>query len=122
MTAVGMTAQQQTESGVRGVAINLRGVGQQNRKGIGRNVGGCFFDIIDPIVVSVVDTGQIDALATPRERFALVEQYANSMRRIPSLEGVLPGAASRSYRRGIRRVRRNQPVRGPCDCRYSQRR
>jgi hypothetical protein len=73
-----MPAQQQVESGVGGVAINLGGVGQQNRKGIGRNAGGCLFDIIDPIIMRVVDTGQIDALAIPRDRLALIEQDANS--------------------------------------------
>ena len=72
-----MPAQQQIEPGVGGVAINLRSVGQQNRKSVGRNGGGRFFDIIDPIVMRVVDTGQIDALATPREEFALIEQYTN---------------------------------------------
>ena len=73
-----MPAQQEIESGVGGVPINLGGVGQQNRKGIGWNIGGCFFDIIDLIVMRVVDTGQIHALTTPRDSFALVEQYANS--------------------------------------------
>ena len=61
-----------------GLAINLRGVGQQNRKGVGRNVGRRLFDVIDPIVMRVVDPGQIDALATEEDRFALIEQYANS--------------------------------------------
>jgi len=32
------------------VSINLGGVGQQNRKSAGRNVGGRLFDIIDLIV------------------------------------------------------------------------
>ena len=47
-----------------GLAINLRGVGQQNRKSVGRK--GRLFDIIDLIVMRVVDIGQIDA--TPLER------------------------------------------------------
>jgi hypothetical protein len=43
------------------------------------NVGGGLFNVIDPIqLVRVVNTGQIDALTTPRDRFALIEQYANS--------------------------------------------
>ena len=73
-----MPTKHQIKSGVGGVAINLRGVGQQNRKGIVGNVGGRFFDVIDPIEMRVVDAGQTDALATPRDRFALVEQYTNS--------------------------------------------
>ena len=73
-----MPAQQQVKSSMGGVAINLGSVGQQNRKGVGRDGGGCFFDIIDPVIMRIVDTGQIDALATPGDRFALVEQYANS--------------------------------------------
>jgi hypothetical protein len=51
---------------VGGLAINLRGVGQQNRKSVGRNGGGRLFDIIDSIVMRIVDIGQIDA--TPLER------------------------------------------------------
>jgi hypothetical protein len=48
---------QQIQSGVSGVdthgsasqsPINLSGLGQQNRKILGRNVGGRLFDIIDP--------------------------------------------------------------------------
>jgi hypothetical protein len=62
---MGMPAQQQVESGMASMAINLRGVGEQNGKGVGGNVGGRLFDVIDPIVMRVVDTGQIDALATP---------------------------------------------------------
>jgi hypothetical protein len=50
-TAVGMSAQLQIEAGVSGVAINLRGMGQQDRKGIGRNVRGRLFDIIDLIIM-----------------------------------------------------------------------
>ena len=75
---MGMPAEQQVELDMGGVAINLGGVGQQNRKGIGGNRGGRFFDIIDPIEVRVVDTGQVDGLATPRDWLALIEQYANS--------------------------------------------
>jgi len=52
---------------VGGVAINLRAVGKQNRKGVRENVGSRLFDVIDPIVVRVVDTGQGEALATPQE-------------------------------------------------------
>ena len=76
---MGMPAQQQVESGVGGVAINLGSVGQQDGKGVDGNVGGRFFDVIDPIIMRVVDTDQIDALATSRERFALIEQYTNPM-------------------------------------------
>jgi len=70
LTAVGMSAQQQVESGVGGLPINLRGMGQQNSKGIGGNVGGRFFYIIDPIVVRIVDTGPLEkrSTATKRER------------------------------------------------------
>ncbi len=35
-------------------------------------------DIIDLIVMRVVNTGEIDALAIPGKRFALIEQYPNS--------------------------------------------
>ena len=73
-----MPAQQEVESSMRGVAIDLRGVGQQNSERIDGNGAGRFFDVIDPIVVRVVDTGQLDGLATPPERFALIEQDANS--------------------------------------------
>jgi hypothetical protein len=76
---------------VGGVAINLRGVGQQNRKGVGGNVGGCLFDIIDPIIMRIVDTGQIDALATPRELFALIEQYAPMSSRPRTMRIVFEG-------------------------------
>jgi hypothetical protein len=65
-----MPAQQKVESGVGGMPINLGGMGQQNRKSVARNGGSCLFNIVDPIVMRVVDTGEIDILATSRERFS----------------------------------------------------
>src|SRR6516162_769009 len=72
-----------------GVSINLGGAGQQNRKSVGRNVGGRLFDIIDLIVMRVVDTGEINALAIPGERFALIEQYGLRAHLGKSVYGVL---------------------------------
>src|SRR5205814_400333 len=77
LTAVGMPAQQQVESSVGGLAINPRSVRQQNRKAIGWNVLSCLLDVIDPIKVRVIDTGQINIVAASRDWLALIEQNPN---------------------------------------------
>jgi hypothetical protein len=59
-----MPTQQQVKSSVGGVAINLRRVRKENRKSIVRNFCSRLFDVVHPIVMGVIDTGQIDAVTT----------------------------------------------------------
>jgi len=43
-----------------------------------RNFSRRLFDVVHSIVMGVIDTGQIDGVAITRDRFALIEQDADS--------------------------------------------
>jgi len=68
-------AEQEIEIGVRGLAIDLGRMRQQDRKFFSGYLRRGFFDVIDPIIVSVIDSNQMDALIASLERFGLVEQH-----------------------------------------------
>src|ERR1700687_1945303 len=57
LAAVGMAAQHQIEIGVGRLAINFRGVRQQNRELTIRYLQRRFFDVVHPIEMRVVDSG-----------------------------------------------------------------
>ena len=43
-----------------------------------RNFSSRLFDVVHSIVMGVIDTGHIDAVATTRDGFALIEQHTDS--------------------------------------------
>ena len=57
LAAVGMAAQKQIKTGMCSLAVNFRCVLQEDRKPIVGNSGCCLFDVIDPIIVRIVDSG-----------------------------------------------------------------
>jgi len=73
-----MSAEQQIEIGMRRLAIDLGRMRQQDRKFVVGELGRSLFDIVEPIVVSVIDTGQMEALIAALEHFGFVEQHANA--------------------------------------------
>ena len=60
LTTVGMATEKQIEAGMCSLAINFRCMRQQDRKSVVRNFGCCLFDVVDPIVVRIVDAGQVN--------------------------------------------------------------
>jgi len=78
LTTVGMSTQKEIEAGMCGLAVNFGRMRQQYRKPIAWNFGRCLFDVIHPIIVGIVDAGEVDAFITARNWIALVEQYADS--------------------------------------------
>src|SRR5579872_2361788 len=62
LSAMGMTAQQQIEIGMRGLAIDLRRVRQQDRKLVVRDLGCGLLYVVDPEIVGIVDAGEVDPL------------------------------------------------------------
>src|SRR5262245_36774034 len=78
LTTVGMATQKQIEAGMCSLAIDFGCMRQQNRKCVLWNFGRCLLDIVDPIVVGIVDAGQVNRCVATRNWFAFVEQYPNS--------------------------------------------
>jgi len=67
-----MSAQEQIKIGICCLAIDLRRMRQQDREVVTGKLRRRFFDIVDPVVVSVIDPDQMDALIATLERFGLV--------------------------------------------------
>jgi hypothetical protein len=78
LAAVGMAAQQQIETGVRRLAIDLRRVRQEDGEPVVGNIGRCLFDVVDAIIMRIVDAGQVDRFTVARNGLALVEQHPDS--------------------------------------------
>ncbi len=49
------------------LAVDLRRVGQENGEPVVWNFGCGFFDIVDPVIVRIVDAGQIGKLTATRD-------------------------------------------------------
>src|SRR4029077_18751176 len=75
LPTVRMSAQQQIKIGMSRLAIDFRCVRQQDGELAMRYLRRSFFDVIDPKVVRVIDSGQIDLLITAHDHRALVEQH-----------------------------------------------
>ena len=78
LAAMGVARQQQIEPSVGGLAINLRSMRKQDRKRIGRDVGGCLLDIVDPEEMGVVYSSEIDLLVAAGDHFEFVQKHANA--------------------------------------------
>src|SRR5262245_2656801 len=78
LPTVGMATQKQIEAGMRSLAIDFGCMRQQNRKRVLWNFGCCLFDVVDPIVVGIVNSGQVNRFVATRNWLAFVEQYPNS--------------------------------------------
>ena len=83
---MGVAAEDGAEAGVGGAHVGLRRVRQQQGDGVVRNVLGGLFDVVHPVVVGVVDAGQIDALpvALDGDR-AWLYYYLYGLERVGSL-------------------------------------
>ena len=66
LAAMSMAAQQQAEPGMRRLAVDLRRMRQQDRRLRARHRLDRFFDVVHPIVMSVVDADEVDALSAAR--------------------------------------------------------
>ena len=62
LAAMRVSAQQQPEAGKSSPVKDFRRVRKQNRELVPGNLRSCFLDVIRPVVVSIVNAGQIDAL------------------------------------------------------------
>ena len=60
LPAVGMSAQHQRETSVRGLPVDFRGMREQDRDTTPRNLGRRFFDVVGAIKMRVVDPREID--------------------------------------------------------------
>ena len=66
LTTMGVATQKQIKAGMCSLAVNFRRMRQQNRKRVLWNFGRCLFDVVDPIVVGVVNAGQVNCFAAAR--------------------------------------------------------
>src|SRR5215831_6437468 len=62
LSAMSMSAEQHIEIGMRSLAIDLGGVREQYRKFVGGDLRHGLLNIVEPVVVGVIDTDQMDAL------------------------------------------------------------
>jgi hypothetical protein len=52
-----MATEEQIEAGVRGLTVNFGCMRQQDGKPVAWNFGRRLFDVVDPIIMGIVDTG-----------------------------------------------------------------
>src|ERR1700693_4728301 len=78
LTSVGVAAQEQFEVSVRRLAVNLRRMREQDGKFVVRYFGRRILDIVGPVVMGIIDTGEMDTLTVKGDRLGLVEQHPDS--------------------------------------------
>ena len=78
LTAVGMATEKDIEAGMCGLAVNFGRMRQQDGESVARNFGCRFLDVIDPIIMRIVDAGEVDRFISARNDLAFVEQYSDS--------------------------------------------
>src|SRR5262245_40654576 len=66
LTTVGMATHKQIEPGMCSLAVDFRCMRQQNRKRDVWNFGRRLFDVVDPIVVRIVNAGQVNRFVAAR--------------------------------------------------------
>src|SRR5262245_26271201 len=67
LTSVGMATQKQIEASMCSLTVNFRCMRQQNRERAIWNSGRCLFDVVDPIVVRIVNAGQVNRFIAARD-------------------------------------------------------
>src|SRR5215831_12423601 len=75
---MGVAAQQKIEVRVRSLPVNLGRVRDQDRELVMRDSRGRLLDIVDAIEVSIVDAGEVDAVASALDGNGLVEKDLDS--------------------------------------------
>src|SRR5262245_8853894 len=66
LTTMGMASQKQIKAGMCSLAVNFGCMRQQNRKCVVWNFGRCLLDVVDPVVMGIVDAGQVNRLVAAR--------------------------------------------------------
>ena len=74
LTPMGVPAEHQIEPGMRGLPIDLRGMRQEDGKFANRDTGSRLFDVVHPVIVSIVDADEMDMIPAPLDYLRLVEQ------------------------------------------------
>ncbi len=77
---MGVTAQRQIETGVRGVPIGFRRMRQEDGGGVGRNVLGGLVEVVHLEIVRIVDAGQVNGRAAPFQTDRFIEQQSDTQR------------------------------------------
>lgn len=77
MSAMGVAAEHEGEAGVGGLAVDFRGVGEQDGDGTGRDGVGGLVDVVCAVVVGVVDSGEVDLLLVAGEGDGLIHEHAD---------------------------------------------
>src|SRR6476660_1268402 len=78
LTAVGMATEKDIEASMCGLAVNFGRMRQQDGESVARNFGCRFLDVIDPIIMRIVDAGEVDRVISARNDLSFVEQYSDS--------------------------------------------
>ena len=78
LTTMGMATEKQVEAGMCSLTVNLGCMRQQDRKRVVWNLGRCLLYVVDPIVVCIVDAGQVNRFIRPPNCLTFVEQNPNS--------------------------------------------
>ena len=76
LPSVRVPAQEQIESGMRGLPVYFRRMGQKNRELFERNRVRGFLDIVHPEIMGIVDTRQMNPLAAAFDDNAFIEQHS----------------------------------------------
>ncbi len=75
LAAVGVAAEHQVEARVGRLAVDLRGVGEQDGNRMVMRLLGHLLQVVHPVVVGVVDTGHGDGRVPARQGHGFVEQH-----------------------------------------------
>jgi hypothetical protein len=75
---VGVAAEEQFEISVRRLAINLRSVRKQDGKFVLWDSGRRVLYVVGPVIVGVIDSGEMNPLTVKGDRFGFVEQHPYS--------------------------------------------
>src|SRR6266404_9545154 len=70
-----VSAQQQFETGMGGLTVDLWRMRQQNREFRTGNLRHCLLNIVHPVVMSIINPYQMNALSAAHERLGLVEEH-----------------------------------------------
>lgn len=77
MSAVGVAAEHEGEAGVGGLAVDFRGVREQDGDGAGRDGVGGLVDVVCAVVVSIVDAGEVDVVLVAGDGDGLIHEHAD---------------------------------------------
>ena len=78
LASVGVAAEEQFEISVRRLAVDFRSMRKQDGKFVVRNIGRGILNIVGPVVMGVINAGQVDTLTVTDDHLGFVQQHPYS--------------------------------------------